>query len=394
MAERRPDQRLIEAAARAARRHPTPFYLFDKERVRASLGAWREAAGGAVDLFYPAKCNRHPGLLALAARGGWGAEVTAREDLEAALGQTRVGHRVLFQGPAKDAGAIDAALSAGAWLAADGAADARAILDRARALGVAPRYLLRFRPAAAEPSQRRFGMSRAELLSLARRIVREGRPAPAGLAFHLGTGLSSLAPYLSAIRESGRIASALSGLGIVVRVLDAGGGFASRAESRRDAQGRPRGMGREPRGIVGALLAATQRALPGARLFLEPGRAVASDAFHLATRVIRVTPQRVYVDASRMSHAFFVPWGRHVFGAWPRRPGRGRVAIAGPLPVDLDVLSPREAIGRPREGDLLVIESVGAYNVIASNAWAGRIPQVVEVSASRGVRRSGGPTRR
>ena len=135
--------------------------------------------------------------------------------------------------------------------------------------------------------------------------------------------------------------------------------------------------------------------LRDARLFFEPGRAVAADAFHLVTRVIRVTPGRIYVDASRMSHAFFVAWGRHAWLPIPRRPGDGAVEIAGPLPVDIDRLA-RERIGRPREGDLLAIGSVGAYNLIVANAWAGRAPQIVEigVSASGDGRPSGARTRR
>ena len=381
---------------RAARAHPTPFYLFDPEAAVLALRAWRRATGGEVDLFYPWKCNRHPPLVSLAAREGWGAEVTTPGDLAGALGATRDGRRVVFQGPAKDPCTIDAALAAGAWLIADGTEDAKAIIARARELGVAARYLLRFRPAAAEPPQRRFGMSAPELLTLGRWIVRGRRPLPEGLAFQLGTGLASLDPFRSAVREAGRVANALSALGIAVRVLDAGGGFAAGGESRFDSSGRPRGAGRVPHRIVPELVGAVRDAVPAARLFLEPGRAVASDAFHLVARVVRVARRRVYVDASRLSHAQFVPRGRHPFIPLPRRPGRGIREIAGPLPVDLDVLSARESIGHPREGDLILIGSVGAYNLIAASAWAGPLPEVVNLSgrASAGARRSCGPTRR
>jgi diaminopimelate decarboxylase len=52
--------------------------------------------------------------------------------------------------------------------------------------------------------------------------------------------------------------------------------------------------------------------------------------------------------------------------------------VRGPLPTNLDLFA-TVGIGRPRPGDLLVIESVGAYNLIAANAWSGAVPEVVEL---------------
>jgi diaminopimelate decarboxylase len=374
-------RRLTAAAVRAARGRETPFYLFDRDVARRNLRRLREAAGPGAELFYPWKCNRHPELRDLARTEGFGAEVSAADDVAAAL-RSSDGSRVIYQGPVKPKRCIDRALAAGAWLVADSVEDAEAILERARSRGIAPRYLVRFRPRAAHSAQRSFGLAPARVRALCARFAREGRPGPAGLGFHLGTRMSSPAPFVSAVREAGRLASSLRRHGVTVEVLDVGGGF-------------PAGT---PASHLRAIRAAVRRApaLRAAALFVEPGRAVAADAFHLVTRVMRVTGRRVYVDASRMSHAFFAAWAPHEFFPVPRRAGRGTVAIAGPLPVDIDRFSAREAIGRPREGDLLVIGSVGAYNLIVSNSWAGRVPDVVAVgvSASRRGRRSGGRTRR
>jgi diaminopimelate decarboxylase len=381
---------LAGAAARLARNRATPFYLFEPETAREALRRWSRAAaagGGAdraelvelVELFYPWKCNRHEPLLRLAREAGWGAEVTAAGDLAAAL-RLWSGRRVLFQGPAKPGDALDAALAAGAVCVADSPEDADAILARSSALSVTPRYLLRFRAASAEPSQRGFGLAPRDAAAWGARVARAKQPPPEGLAFHLGTGLASPEPFVAAIREAGRLAEGLSALGVAVRVLDVGGGFPARREARRDARGRVRGRPAAPEAFLRAIRSEARRRVPGARLFLEPGRAIASDAFHLVTRVVRASDGRVYVDASRMSHAFFVPRGRHAFRAFPRRPGSGRVEIRGPLPTNLDLFSSGEAVGRPREGDLLVIESVGAYNLIAANAWAGGVPAVVELT--------------
>ena len=76
-----------------------------------------------------------------------------------------------------------------------------------------------------------------------------------------------------------------------------------------------------------------------------------------------------------------MPRGRHVFRPIPRRSGAGKPEVRGPLPTNLDLFSGGEDLGRPREGDLLLIGSVGAYNLIAANAWAGRVPEVVDLES-------------
>ena len=371
---------VTRAAVRLARTRTTPFYLFDAGLASATARRWRRIAdrSGILEVCYPYKCNRHPGLLDALAREGLGAEVASRADLDAAISRGIAGLQLILQGPAKEPALLERALRAGARIVADGPEDAAALLQRSEALNLAPRYLLRFRASSAEPSQRQFGFRPAELLTWARRALARGNPAPEGLAFHLGTGIASGKPYAAAIREAAAMARELRAVGVIIRILDAGGGFAAAGESRRDRSGRPRPEPPPPEEVLGGIAAEIRKRIPEARALVEPGRALASDAFTLVTRVRLVRANRVYVDASRMSHALFVPHGKHRFLPVPFRSGGRRREVVGPLPVDLDRLSRAESIGRPREGDLILIGSVGAYNVIAANAWAGDLPEVVE----------------
>ena len=392
-------RRLTAVSARAARGRRTPFYLYEPEVALERTRRWRKAAGADTDLFYPWKCNRHEALVDLAESEGLGAEATAAGDLTAIL-RRLAGSRVLYQGPAKPAELLERAIAAGAWLIADSEKDTEAILTVSRSLGIAPRYLLRFRPPSSQHSQRAFGLDPERALQVCARLQRARRPLPAGLSFHLGTGIPTPAPFVEAIREAGILAAAMRERGVPVAVLNVGGGFAALREARRSLTGRPEGRPASAAQYLDAIRKAARRAMPDPRLrlFAEPGRAIASDAFHLVTRVVRVVGRRVYVDTSRLSHAYFVARGRHPFLPIPRRPGRGKLEVAGSLPVDLDRLSNGEAIGRPKEGDLLVIGAVGAYNLIAANEWAGEIPPVVEVgsgiSASARARPSYGRIRR
>jgi diaminopimelate decarboxylase len=323
---------------------------------------------------------------------GLGAEVTSVEDLSFARRLGLDGTRIVVQGPAKRDRLIDEAIGCDARLVADGREDALAIVERARALGRHPRYLLRIACPQADRSQRPYGLAERALLQLVRELSSKAMPLPEGLAYHLGTGLSSAKPYVGAIRFCAALCPELSRLGLEVSIFDVGGGFAADGESRRDPPGRAR-PAPPPAGDLLAAIAREARASlgKGVRVLAEPGRALVSDCFHLVSRVLRVKRSSrradVFMDASRISHAYFVPRGIHQFGLLPARPpSRVRVRLLGPIGVGLDLFSEDAEIGLPEEGDLVVIGSVGAYNLNAANAWSGAIPPVVSCTSALGSR--------
>jgi diaminopimelate decarboxylase len=266
-------------------------------------------------------------------------------------------------------------------LVADGPEDLALILGRARAARRRPDYLIRLRTPQARVGQRGFGIEASDVPALARRALRAGAP-PLGIAFHLGTGIPSSAPYRASLRSASATARALSEIGAAPAVIDVGGGFSSPGESRFDDRGRHLRAGwTDPATIVRVLCAGARRAIGDVEVWMEPGRAIVADAFRLVCRVLRVRAGReVFVDASRMAHGFFVARGSHPLEFHPKRRGRpAPLVIAGPLGTDLDVFVRRAVAVPPREGDRIVIGAVGAYNLIAANSWAGPIPPVMTV---------------
>jgi diaminopimelate decarboxylase len=370
--------RVVSAAAREARRRKTPFYLLDARELARQIREWRAAAPGAV--FYPYKCNRDERAVRAAAAAGLGAEVTTVDDLRRARRMRLSGARIIVQGPAKPAALLEAGLRTGALFVVDGREDVVALLARAHATGTTPRYLLRLAPRVVGPEQRAFGLPARPLVALARELARRGAPPAEGLAFHLGTGIASAAPFLAALREAAAVARALGALGWPVATLGVGGGFAARLESRGKE---PQPPGPSAAEIVPALRRAARRlfdAERNVRLLFEPGRAIVSGAYHLVARVVRVRDGRApvaYLDASALSHAPFVILGRHPIAVRPWRPGpERRVTLAGPLGVGNDVFARAVRLPPLRPGDLVVIGSVGAYNQNAANTWAGPAAEV------------------
>jgi diaminopimelate decarboxylase len=373
-----------DAAARAAERHATPFYLFDETALRETATAWRRAAAGiGGEVFYPYKCHRGAEVLRPLAAAGLGAEVTTVEDLDRAEGLGLSGERIVVHGPAKAVDLLDAGLANGALFVADGREDLGAIVARAKSAATPPRYLLRLSPSSADVEQRQFGLPARELLSLAREARRRGEAAAAGLAFHLGTGIASPRPYLAALAEASSVRRELESLGVATSLLDLGGGFAAPGEARLGADGRlrPPGAGPSMLGPIGARL--SQLFGRDVRVLLEPGRAIVSGSVHLVARVLRVkngTRRAAYLDASRLAHAFWIARGRHPVAVLPARRGPiAPTALAGPLGVGIDLFAESEPLPPLRPGDLVVIGWVGAYNQNCANTWAGAVPPVISV---------------
>lgn len=357
----------------------TPFYYFDGAKLVHVAHRWRRAARLGAKVFYPYKCNRFPLVLDELAREGFGAEINIAADLPEALTRGIHQDRLLVQGPAKTPEVIDRTIAADGVLVVDSVADANAIFGRARTMGRRLRYLIRIRIAHARQGQRAFGMTPTEIAGFARESVRDRQPLPLGLAFHLGTGIPNFSPYRPAIVVAGELARVLRNSGAPVSVLDVGGGFSSAGETRFDDRGRPLpSRWTDPDGIVGDLLRETRRRLGDTDVWIEPGRALVAEAFHLVARVGRIRAGReAFLDASRMAHGFFVARGSHPVGMIPARRGKERsLTLAGPLGSDLDVFIRRIAMVPPREGDVVVFGNVGAYNLIAANGWAGPIPPV------------------
>jgi len=364
---------------------PTPFYLYDPARLASAARRWKDAAEGRARLFYPYKTNRHPAVLDFLAEERFGAEINIAADLPGALARDLTGRRLVVQGPAKTPDLVDRVIAAGGTLVADGPEDLALVLARGREARRRPEYLIRIRTPEARAGQRAFGLEASDVPALARRAVRAGAP-PLGVAFHLGTGIPSSAPYRAALRSASRTALALRALGAPPAVIDVGGGFSSPGESRFDDRGRRRrAVWTDPGQIVARLCADARHSFADAEVWMEPGRAIVADAFRLVCRVLRVRGGReVFVDASRMAHGFFVARGSHPLEFLPKRKGRPQpLVIAGPLGTDLDVFVRRVVAVVPREGDRIVIGNVGAYNLIAANTWAGPVPPVITAERDR-----------
>ena len=265
------------AADRLARMPgPTPFLVLDLDRVATAYREFTAALPG-VDVHYAMKCN--PDVRVLARLHGLGSrfEIASVAELRALVGIGVDPADVLYSNPVKPAAHVAEAHRAGVWrFAVDGDPELAKIAAHAPGAAV----YARIRTAAGDntvPSEGKFGISPGAAAALLRRARAVGL-RPYGLAFHVGSQMLTPAAWEAAVRQAGAVLRELAADGIRLELLDLGGGFPARYDSRPP-----------PLAAFGtAIFAAMDRHLPyrPPTLAVEPGRGLVAEAGTMVATVI------------------------------------------------------------------------------------------------------------
>lgn len=400
-AERRRGLRL------AAKRFGTPVYVIDMDAVnRAAADLERVFAGWTLQ--YSLKANDLPAVVSALAARGWGANVVSTGEWSYARSAGVTNDLVTFEGIGKTDAHLEYAVAQAAagqpprWLAVESAQEVGRLLefaDRYR-LGHDGRppidMLIRLNPQV-RPETRdefavgtrtsKFGMDRDEALSVA--AVTSGSGVRLrGVHVHVGSDLHDVIAWAEAGERAVRMLTELSPYADKVDTVDFGGGFPLA------------GAGPSPSSFLRALLTALRDgglSLPG-RPAIEPGRYLVGGAGWLVSRVLhararRPVAQQVVLDAGMTELIRPALYGsRHPVHALSfNGSASGGPVNAGVLypslldtAVEGSVCESTDTFGihslpRMDRGDLVVIESAGAYAASFTSRYNGR-PQPAEVA--------------
>ncbi len=200
-----------------------------------------------------------------------------------------------------------------------------------------------------------------------------------GIAVHIGSQLSDLAPLENAFAKVGALVATLRAQGQTITHVDLGGGL-----------GVPYRAGEHPPtpADYGAMVARIT-ADWNVQLMFEPGRVIAGNAGVLLTRVIRVkrglNHPFVIVDAAMNDLARPAMYGAwHDFAAVAPDGGRDTVNIVGPICETGDTFAMGRETDRVRGDDLAVFRTAGAYGATMASSYNSRgfVPEVL-VSGDR-----------
>jgi diaminopimelate decarboxylase len=367
-----------------AERYGTPCYVYSRAALERHWRAFDDAFRGRPHLVcYAVKANSNLAVLDVLARLGSGFDIVSVGELERVLTAGGEPSRIVFSGVGKREDELRRALEVGIRCFNVEVPQELDRLNRlAGELGVTARVSLRVNPdvdAETHPyistglRENKFGIDVEEALPQYLRAAELPHLEVAGIDCHIGSQLTSTAPFLDALDRILLLAEQLKERGIAIRHLDLGGGLGIRYRDERPP---------EPAEYAAALM--SRLADADFEILLEPGRAIVGNAGVLLTRV-------EYLKSNRARHFAIVDAAMNdlvrpsLYQAWqeivPVRLGNGGTRalfdIVGPVCETGDFLGKQRELSL-REGDWLAVRSAGAYGFTMSSNYNSR-PRAAEV---------------
>jgi len=361
--------------ARIAAEVGTPTYVYSLAALREGYRAYDGALAAVPHVVcYSVKANGTLAILRAFAREGSGFDIVSGGELFLTERAGADPRRIVFSGVGKTRDELARALAAGILMfnvespAELDALDRVAAAENRRApiaIRVNPDVDPKTHPYISTGLKKsKFGIDIGAALEVYDRARRLPHLDVIGVDCHIGSQLTSLAPFEDALARIRGLVAELRQRGVEVRYLDVGGGLGitySEEHPPTPAE-------------YGAMLVDGTRDL-GVTVIVEPGRSLVGNAGVLLTRVLYLKqgPVKRFVVVDAAMNDLIRP---SLYGAYQEirpvagpRPGPAEpVDVVGPVCESGDFLAQDRSLQPVEPDDVLAVMSAGAYGfVMASN---------------------------
>jgi len=363
-----------------AREVGTPVYVYSTATMLGQVRLLKSALAPLGDplIAYAVKANPNPAVLATFAAEGLGADVVSLGEYRRARAAGIAPGRIVFSGVGKTAAEMALALEGGlCQFNLESVPEAEMLSEVAVAMGLDAQVALRVNPdvdagshakISTGSAHNKFGVAVGDAVAACARISELPGLRLGGVAVHIGSQLTSLAPLEAAFRRLGELIRVLRAAGHDIRTADLGGGLGLAYDPAAAAPPAP--------ADYGEMVARVTRGWK-TRLIFEPGRLLVGDAGVLLTSVIRIKPGPavpfVIVDAAMndlMRPSLYDAW-HSAEAVVPS--GEHMVAdIVGPVCETGDTFARSRHIDRVRAGELMIIRTAGAYAATMGSTYNSR----------------------
>jgi diaminopimelate decarboxylase len=372
---------------RIAAEASTPIYVYSTATIERHVRIFREALAGIDDpwISFAVKANPNRAVLATLARAGLGADVVSGGELRRALAAGIPAAKIVFSGVGKTADEMALGLREGiGQFNLESIEEAEMLSEVASSLGITARVAFRINPDVDAGTHSKISTGRADdkfgipydsaVAAYARARDLPGLD-PLGVAVHIGSQLTDLAPSRAAFERVGELIRALRGEGHSISTADLGGGLGVPYNPAVPAPPLPEAYGAMVREVTQGW---------NVRLIFEPGRVIVGNAGVMLTRVIRVKQGRAYpfvvVDAGMndlLRPSLYDAW--HNIRAVEPDGDRFVANVVGPICETGDTFARAREMDEVKAGDLVAFMTAGAYGATMANTYNSRglVPEAI-----------------
>jgi diaminopimelate decarboxylase len=381
----------LEAIAEAV---GTPVYVYSTATLVRHYTVFRDAFRVRRPMIaYAVKANPNLSVIRTLARLGAGADTVSEGEIIRALAAGVPAERIVFSGVGKTDRELAFALGAGvAEINVESEPEMERLARVAEDKGVRAAIAIRVNPdigagghakISTGKADSKFGVSLSEAARLYANAANSRTLRPVGVACHIGSQITDLAPLEQAFVKMRALVEALRGEGLAVERLDLGGGLGVPYFDHPDPP---------PPAAFGAMV---ERVLDGLDIDLafEPGRVLVANAGVLLSRVIHVHERPT--EGAREGKRFLVLDAAMndllrpaMYDAYHDiRPLRRAAAdtpvlsydVVGPVCETGDTFTRDRPLAELDAGDLVAFMTAGAYGSAMASEYNSRllVPEVL-----------------
>ncbi|MBR1374857.1 MAG: diaminopimelate decarboxylase [Cardiobacteriaceae bacterium] len=363
-----------------AEEYSTPLYVYSENKIAENIDFYKNYPSHPT-VNYAVKANGNLSLLAMMAERNLGFDIVSEGELRRVLqaAGSDYAKKCVFSGVGKTNQEIRFALENDiGCFNVESRGELQRISQIAAQLNVAAPIALRVNPdidAKTHPyistgmRDNKFGVAITDAMEIYRQAARDKNLQIIGVACHIGSQITELAPFVAALRSVKILADELNRNGIVVKHLDIGGGLGVENPDEREVP------------TIRQYLDALYAELSGSdyQLALEPGRSLVANSALLLTRVVGIKRQSgktfLVVDAAMNDFVRVAMYQAKVDIRNLSRADYGicdeEVDVVGPVCESGDTFIKAMKL-QAKVGDLLAISGAGAYGISMSSQYNAR----------------------
>ena len=271
----------------------TPAYVYSTGTMLRHADVLKSSLEGLENplIAYAVKANPNPAVLATLASAGLGADVVSGGEIQRARTAGIAASKIVFSGVGKTEEEMCLALEQGVYqFNLESVAEAETLSALATSMGLTAPIAFRVNPDVSAGThakittgiaESKFGIAIGEAPSAYAHVATFPGLSVQGVAVHIGSQLTALAPLERAFTRVGELLGQLRSQGFDLGIADLGGGLGVPYNPELPAPPSPMQYGKMVRRITRDW---------NVRLVFEPGRLIVGNAGVLLSRVVRIKP--------------------------------------------------------------------------------------------------------